>query len=185
MLGKTIDELNINGINGTFYNVKNPTHKDTTWGIATYDNKSIDTNSYVSNYDGIKRGTIICDYDGSMEIKKIYNIKSEINYPVLWAISGIEMYPGYNPVDEGFFGATEDVLRKTNHTAIGFKNKNVYLITSTNLTLFDFRANILNSSIAFDGLINLDGGGSTQMNYKGKGIKSSRKLNHVIRLKEI
>ena len=99
-----------------------------------------------------------------------------------WAISGIELYPNYDPKREGFTGKYSDVLRATKHTAIGFKDNKVYLIVSNkNLTMLEFRNKLLNSKIAFDGLIALDGGGSSQMVYNGKEIlKSSRPLNHGI-----
>lgn len=169
----------LNGINGTFYNIG----KSEIYGIAIQDDKPLDTNSYVSTFNGIKRGTIW--YDGNKtQVGLVYNANDEIKTRIKWAVSGIELYPNYNPSAEGFIGGYADVLRKTNHTAIGFKDNTVYLIVSKNLTLLDFRNKILNSKLAFDGLINLDGGGSTQMNFGGKSIISTtRPLNHAICVK--
>lgn len=168
------------GINGTFYAIG----KSQIYGIAIQDGRPLEINSYVSNFNGLKRGTIW--YDGkSMYIGRIYNTKTEIKTKIAWAISGVELYPNYDPKREGFVGAYADVLRKCNHTAIGFKGERVYLITGKDLSMLDFRTKILNSNIAFDGLIALDGGGSTQMRYDGKDIiKSSRVLNHGIFLKK-
>ncbi|MDQ0274528.1 hypothetical protein J2S72_000536 [Peptoniphilus koenoeneniae] len=120
----------------------------------------------------------------SLHHAMVYNAKTEIKDPIKWGISGISLYPFYNPKSEGFVGAYADVLRATKHTAIGFKGNKVYLIESDkSLTLDDFRKGLLNSRIAFDGLINLDGGGSTQMTFGGKKLISSvRALNHHIRL---
>lgn len=148
------------------------------------DGKPLEVNSFVSNFGGLKRGCIW--YDGEkMYVDRIYNTKTEIKTPIKWAISGIELYPSYNPASEGFTGSYADVLRRCNHTAIGFKGERVYLITGKNLSMLDFRTKILNSRIAFDGLIALDGGGTTQMRYDGKDIiKSSRVLNHGIFLKK-
>ena len=177
MCAVPIAPLNVNtGINGTFYNIGS---KDI-YGIAMQDNKEICINSYVSNFDGVKRGCIW--FDGQkMNIGRIYNVKEEIKGSIKWAISGLELYPSYSPTLEGFIGAYSDVLRKCNHTAIGYKDNKVYLMACENLYLKDFREKMLNSSIAFDGIINLDGGGSTQMNFNGKSIiKSTRKLNHAI-----
>ena len=171
--------LNVDGINGTFYSLKGPE----IYGLAMQDGKEIETNSYVTNFDGLKRGVIY--FDGNkLHHAMVYNAKTEIKGDIKWAISGISLYPVYNPRAEGFTGAYADVLRATKHTAIGFKGDKVYLIASSkNLTLDDFRRGLLNSSLAFDGLINLDGGGSTQMNFAGKKvISSARSLNHCVRL---
>lgn len=117
----------------------------------------------------------------------VYNAKTEIKEPIKWAISGVSLYPTYDPKAEGFVGAYADVLRATKHTALGYKGDKVYLIASDkSLTLENFRNGLLNSRIAFDGLINLDGGGSTQMNFNGKKIISSvRPLNHAVRVVQI
>lgn len=171
--------LNVDGINGTFYNLKG----SEIYGLAMQDGKEIETNSYVTNFDGLKRGTIY--FDGNkMHHAMVYNAKTEIKDKIKWAISGISLYPIYNPKAEGFTGAYADVLRATKHTAIGFKGNKVYLIASNkSLTLDEFRRGLLNSKIAFDGLINLDGGGSTQMNFGGKKlISSTRSLNHCVRV---
>lgn len=174
--------LNVDGINGTFYNLRGKE----IYGLAMQDNKEIETNSYVTNFHSLKRGTIY--FDGkSLHHAMIYNAKTEIQGFIKWGISGISLYPTYNPKTEGFVGAYADVLRMTKHTAIGFKGEKVYLIASDkSLTLENFRNGLLNSRIAFDGLINLDGGGSTQMNFNGKKVISSqRALNHCIRLVSI
>lgn len=171
--------LNVDGINGTFYNLKG----SEIYGLAMQDGKEIETNSYVTNFHSLKRGTIY--YDGKkLHHAMVYNAKSEIKDYIKWGISGISLYPIYNPKAEGFTGAYADVLRATKHTVIGFKGDKVYLIASAKaLTLENFRNGLLNSRLAFDGLINLDGGGSTQMSFGGKKvISSTRPLNHCIRL---
>ena len=175
----SLKPLSVDGINGTFYNLRG----SEIYGLAMQDGKEIETNSYVTNFDGLKRGTIY--FDGNkMHHAMVYNAKTEIKDKIKWAISGISLYPIYNPKAEGFVGAYADVLRATKHTALGFKENKVYLIASgKSLTLDDFRRGLLNSNLAFDGLINLDGGGSTQMNFGGKKlISSTRSLNHCVRL---
>lgn len=174
--------LSVDGINGTFYNLKG----SEIYGLAMQDGKEIETNSYVTNFQGLKRGTIYFDGE-ELHHAMVYNAKTEIKSPIKWAISGISLYPTYDPKSEGFTGAYADVLRATKHTALGFKRERVYLIASNKaLTLENFRNGLLNSFISFDGLINLDGGGSTQMTFGGKKLISSvRALNHCIRLLSI
>lgn len=178
----SLKPLSVDGINGTFYNLKG----SEIYGLAMQDGKEIETNSYVTNYQGLKRGTIYFDGE-ELHHAMVYNAKSEIKSPIKWAISGISLYPNYDPKAEGFIGPYADVLRATKHTAIGFRRERVYLISSDkSLTLDNFRKGLLNSPISFDGLINLDGGGSTQMNFGGKKLISSvRALNHCIRLLDI
>ena len=178
----SLKPLSVDGINGTFYNLKG----SEIYGLAIQDGKEIETNSYVTNFHGLKRGTIY--FDGKkLHHAMIYNAKSEIKDFIKWGISGISLYPTYDPKAEGFTGAYADVLRATKHTALGFKRDRVYLIASDKaLTLDSFRNGLLNSDIAFDGLINLDGGGSTQMSFGGKKLISSvRALNHCVRLLNI
>ena len=180
MIEKTLlIPLNVDGINGTFYNLRGKE----IYGLAMQDGKEIETNSYVTNFQGLKRGAIYYD-DKKLHHAMVYNAKTEIKDYIKWAISGISLYPLYIPRMEGFTGAYADVLRATKHTALGYKGDRVYLIASDkSLTLDDFRKGLLNSRIAFDGLINLDGGGSTQMNFNGKKVISSvRALNHCVRL---
>lgn len=175
-----LSKANKSGINGTFYSIGG----NNIFGVAMQDGKPLAVNSFVSNFVGLKRGTIW--YDGKkMNVDRIYNTKTEIKTPIKWAISGIMLYPSYNPGLEGFNGKYADVLRRCNHTAIGFKENKIYLIVGKDLSLLDFRNKILNSKVAFDGIIALDGGGSTQMKFKGKDIlRSPRVLNHGVFLKE-
>lgn len=171
--------LSVDGINGTFYNLRGKE----IYGLAMQDGKEIETNSYVTNFQGLKRGVIY--FDGQkLHHAMVYNAKTEIKGNIKWAISGISLYPTYDPKAEGFVGAYADVLRSTKHTALGYKGDKVYLIASDKtFTLENFRNGLLNSEISFDGLINLDGGGSTQMSFGGKKIiSSSRALNHVIKV---
>lgn len=171
--------MNVDGINGTFYAIG----KKPIYGIAIQDGRPLEANSYVSNFEGLKRGTIWFD-GNNISVGMLYNIRTEVHTAIRWAISGISLYPVWNTKKEGFIGPYMDVLRATAHTAIGFRGKKVYLIASDRkYTLEEFRNKILNSSIAFDGLIALDGGGSTQMRFKDKDIvKSVRRLNHCVRI---
>lgn len=155
-----------------------------TIGIAVQDGKKISDNSHVSNYNHYQRGTIFCTDKGFLGVDRIYNISDGIK-SLKWAISGVSLYPIYAPEDEGFVGVYSDVINSvTNHSAIGYKDDYVYLIASNKKqNLLSFRNDILNSKFAFDGLISLDGGGSSQFNYNGIGFKSSRKIDTAVIIK--
>lgn len=76
------------------------------------------------------------------------------------------------------------MLRTTNHTAMVFKDKKILLVVAENINMQEFKNKIL--SLEITSAIFLDGGGSTQMNYKeGRGLFASRGLNTVIGIKGV
>lgn len=116
-----------------------------------------------------------------MVVRQINHI-DEIGKPVKWAIGGGSLIPYYSPGEEKI---ASDILRNTHHTGIGFKGDRVYLIvTSSHCTMAQFRQRVLKLNL--DGSIFLDGGGSTQMNWKdNQGLYSSRPLSHGVFVKGV
>ena len=173
--GKTLREVGAHGINGTFFDTKNPELASSTWGIAINKSKPIGPNSDKNHWDkSIKRGTIIFG-EGKLTVERINNI-SEVKRKVDWAIGGIGLYPSFDPRTEQ---VPQDILRYTNHTGIAFKNNIIYLIVSEPCSMYSFKEKIVKLNI--DGAIALDGGGSTQMFYKNNfGIHTARKLNNIV-----
>ncbi|WP_127725412.1 phosphodiester glycosidase family protein [Anaerosphaera multitolerans] len=179
--GKTLNLLKKNGMSGTFFWTGSPKDSKLNGGhLVMQDNKELNINGHVTNYNGLKRGVLI--FDGKNVIfKRIYNIKAEYQGNIKWAIGGLSLYPFYNPTAEGFTGQYADVLKKTNHSAIGVSNGGkIYLISVKNRTVNEFRNDMLNSKLGFKALINLDGGGTTQMYFDKSIISSTRGLNHFI-----
>lgn len=82
----------------------------------------------------------------------------------IWAVGGMGLLDRYNPVLEGFCkltanGKTEDfsdVLRKTNHTMLGYKNKHLYLVYCQNMD--SIGVNKLAQKLGLEKAIMLDGG---------------------------
>lgn len=177
--GKTLREFGIYGINGTWQNTKEAHLPRSVWGLAGNGNKAIGPNSHQNSPNGYKRGTIIYYADGTIEVRKINNIK-EIEKPFKWCIGGGSLIPNIANEEKH----ASDIFRCTHHTGIGYKGNRVYLIaTSSHCTIQEFRNRVL--KLELDKAIFLDGGGSTQMYYVGgKGIHSSRKLSHGIFLKK-
>ena len=177
--GKSLREFGIYGVNGTWQNNPEAHLPRSIWGLAGNGNKAIGPNSHTNSPNDHKRGTIIYYEDGALEIKRINHIK-EITKPFKWCIGGGSLIP--NIIDEEKFAS--DIYRFTHHTGIGYKGNRIYLIvTSTHCSMAEFRNRVL--KLELDKAIFLDGGGSTQMNYKGnKGIHSSRKLSHGVFLKK-
>ena len=173
--GKTLREVGAHGINGTFFNTKNPELASSTWGIAINKSKPIGPNSNKNHWDkSIKRATIIYG-EGKLTVERINNI-SEVKRKVDWAIGGVGLYPSFDPRTEQ---VPQDILRYTNHSGIAFKNNIIYLIVSEPCSMYSFKEKILKLNV--DGAIALDGGGSTQMFYKNNfGIHTTRKLNNIV-----
>lgn len=173
--GKTLRAVGAYGINGTFFDTKNPELASSTWGIAINKGKAIGPNSDKNHWDkSIKRATIIYG-EGKLTVERINNI-SEVKRKVDWAIGGVGLYPSFDPRTEQ---VPQDILRYTNHSGIAFKNNIIYLIVSEPCSMYSFKEKILKLNV--DGAIALDGGGSTQMFYKNNfGIHTTRKLNNIV-----
>lgn len=173
--GKTLRQVGAYGINGTFFDTKNPELASSTWGIAINKSKPIGPNSDKNHWDkSIKRATIIYG-EGKLTVERINNI-SEVKRKVNWAIGGVGLYPSYDVKIEH---VPQDILRYTNHSGIAFKNNIIYLIVSEPCSMYSFKEKILKLNV--DGAIALDGGGSTQMFYKNNfGIHTTRKLNNIV-----
>lgn len=173
--GKTLRNVGAYGINGTFFDTKNPELASSTWGIAINKSKPIGPNSDKNHWDkSIKRATIIYG-EGKLTVERINNI-SEVKRKVDWAIGGVGLYPSFDPRTEQ---VPQDILRYTNHSGIAFKNNIIYLIVSEPCSMYSFKEKILKLNV--DGAIALDGGGSTQMFYKNNfGIHTTRKLNNIV-----
>lgn len=179
--GKTLREFGIFGINGTWQNNPDAADSKSIWGLAANKLGPIGPNSYQNSPNGHKRGTLICYADNNMAVKQINHI-DEIKEPINWVIGGGSLVPYYDPTGERI---ASDILRLTHHTAIGYKKDRVFLIISdTQCTMGTFRQRILN--LKLDGAVFLDGGGSTQMNWKdGQGLHQSRKLSHGVFVKGV
>lgn len=179
--GKTLRQVGVYGINGTFQNNKEAHLLRSIWGLLANKNGIIGPNSYQNSPHGHQKGTFIYYQDGSLEVKRINNIR-EINKPIIFAIGGGTLLPDYNPKLEG---TANDILRITAHTGIGFRDDRVFLIVHKNCHMTTFKSYV-EKDLKVDQAIFLDGGGSTQMNYvSGKGIHSSRPLSNGVFLKEV
>lgn len=86
---------------------------------------------------------IWCDLNGKMHTDVLTSFDGETKKQVLWAVGGMGLLDYYNPSEQGYckftkYGKTynySDVLRKTNHTVLGYtQNGEVYGIYFNNLS---------------------------------------------------
>lgn len=180
ILGDSLHSAGVNGMNGSWFNREKPSLKCSTWHIAINEGKFIRSNIHWKNYP---RGIILYYYDGRIEVKRVTSIsKSEVK-KIKWGISGGMLTPDYNPNLEGYTYPFNDVLRYANHSGIGYKNGKIVLFMKPSCKMTRFVQSAKN--LELDGAIFVDGGGSSQIRYKGKGYKSNRDINTAICLKEV
>ena len=178
MQGKTLRQKGWDGINGTFFDMGNAYKPSSVWGIAVENGRPIGPNADRVSYNPkMKRGTLCIDNDGNVSVQVVNNV-NEIKPKARFAVSGLSLSPHYDPVGETVAG---DILRRTWHTAIGFKDKDVYLITSRVMCdMRDFKRYV--EALGVDGAVALDGGGSTEFSCNGIYQGSGRGLASAIKV---
>ena len=180
MRGKTLRQLGVYGVNGTFFDTHNPAPVESTWCIAVNGGKALSENAKINGWKQPARGTMY--FDGKVIGIKAVQSVNELPKDVIWAIGGGSLIPNYNPKEENW---DSTVTYTTNRTGIAYKDNTVYLIVAKNMSMEEFRNRITNQ-LKVDGAIFLDGGGSTQMFYENnKGIRSTRGLNNLVGIRRI
>ncbi len=173
ILGDTVHRAAVNGINGTFFDTPNPKLSKSCWGLAVSNGKPIGENAHTVDWGGLKRGVLAWDGE-SMICRRINHFREVAK--MIWGISGVMLVPDYSITIEKY---AADIYRQTHHTMIGFdKENNVYLMVRTNSTMEKLVQ--ICKALSIIGAVSLDGGGSSQLNYNGKGYKSSRVINSAI-----
>ena len=76
---------------------------------------------------------------------------------VVWAVGGMGLLGNYNPAAEGFTGAYSDVLRRTNHTVLGYKGGMLYGVYCKNMTAQLVNA-FVRGKLKLEYAVMLDGG---------------------------
>ena len=94
--------------------------------------------------------------DGTFGIRRCLSA-NDLPQKVRWAVGGMGLGKMYAPKSEGFTGQYADVLRRTNHTALGVKNGLVYLIYAKSMTGAQVNE-LVQDDLCLDYAIMLDGG---------------------------
>lgn len=93
--------------------------------------------------------------DGAVRIARVASASLLDN--VVWAVGGMGLLGNYNPAAEGFIRAFSDVLRKTNHTVLGYKGGMLYGVYCKNMTAQQVNA-LCRNKLKLEYAIMLDGG---------------------------
>ena len=93
--------------------------------------------------------------DGAVRIARVSSAAALGD--VVWAVGGLGLLDRYGPAAEGFTGAYSDVLRKTNHTVIGYKGGLLYGVYCRSMTAQQVNA-LCRDELKLTHAVMLDGG---------------------------
>ena len=124
--------------------------------------------------------------DGTLAVKRLVSIPAAELQQVQWAISGVGLLDMHNPSKEGYVrfqrnGKTydySDVLRRTNHTAIGVKSGKVYGFYLSSMTGAEVNAYCKKQGLQH--AIMLDGGHIAAVNCSLGQRNASQKQHNII-----
>ena len=168
-----------NCISGTFQ------YQNEANAILTYNGKVIGSYS-AHGWLGYPDSCLICYKDGSFAVKRCIMLTPAEMNTIRWAISGVGLLDMYDPAAEGYArfqknGKTydySDVLRRTNHTAIGVKDSQVYGLYLSNMTGAEVNAYCKKHGLQH--AIMLDGGHIAAVNCSLGQRNASQKQHNII-----
>lgn len=120
--------------------------------------------------------------DGKVHIQRVTHV-SEESFPlsdVVWAVGGMGLLDFYNPTAEGFTGQFSDVLRKTNHTVLAYKNGMLYGVYFKNVTAQQINV-MCKGKFGFEMAILLDGGHIAAINAACNQINVSQRQLYAVK----
>ena len=99
---------------------------------------------------------------------------------VVWAVGGMGLLGNYNPAAEGFTGAYSDVLRKTNHTVLGYKGGLLYGVYCRSMTAQQVNA-LCRDKLKLARAVMLDGGHVAAINGACSKINTQTRQFYAVR----
>ena len=99
---------------------------------------------------------------------------------VVWAVGGMGLLGNYNPAAEGFIRAFSDVLRKTNHTVLGYKGGMLYGVYCKNMTAQQVNA-LCRNKLKLEYAIMLDGGHVAAIHAACSKINTNQRQYYAVR----
>ena len=116
--------------------------------------------------------------DGAVRIARVASASSLDN--VVWAIGGLGLLDRYDPAAEGFVGAYADVLRKTNHTALGYKGGLLYGVYCRSMTAQQVNA-FVRDKLKLEYAVMLDGGHVAAIHAACSKINTNQRQYYAVR----
>ena len=116
--------------------------------------------------------------DGAVRIARVASAAALGD--VVWAVGGMGLLGNYNPAAEGFTGAYSDVLRKTNHTVLGYKGGMLYGVYCRSMTAQQVNA-FVRDKLKLDYAVMLDGGHVAAINGACSRINTNQRQYYAVR----
>lgn len=96
--------------------------------------------------------------DGGVHIARAVTAQELPHWPEIdWAVGGLGLLGLYAPAAEGFTGAYSDVLRRTNHTVLGYKGGMLYGVYCRSMTAAQVNT-FCRDKLKLEKAVMLDGG---------------------------
>lgn len=99
---------------------------------------------------------------------------------VVWAVGGMGLLGGYDPELDGFTGVYSDVLRKTNHTVLGYKGGMLYGVYCRSMTAQQVNA-LCRDKLKLEYAVMLDGGHVAAINGACNKINTQTRQFYAVR----
>ena len=116
--------------------------------------------------------------DGAVCIARVASASLLDN--VVWAVGGMGLLGNYNPAAEGFIRAFSDVLRKTNHTLLGYKGGMLYGIYCRSMTAQQVNA-FCRDKLKLEYAVMLDGGHVAAIHAACSKINTNQRQYYAVR----
>lgn len=116
--------------------------------------------------------------DGAVRIARVSSAAALGN--VVWAVGGLGLLDRYDPAAEGFTGAYSDVLRKTNHTVLGYKGGMLYGVYCRSMTAQQVNA-FCRDKLKLKYAVMLDGGHVAAINGACNKINTQTRQFYAVR----
>lgn len=116
--------------------------------------------------------------DGAVRIARVASA-AELG-DVVWAVGGMGLLDRYDPAAEGFTGAYSDVLRKTNHTVLGYKGGMLYGVYCRSMTAQQVNA-FCRDKLKLTLAVMLDGGHVAAINGACNKINTNQRQFYAVR----
>ena len=116
--------------------------------------------------------------DGAVRIAHVSSAAVRSN--IVWAVGGLGLLDHYDPAVEGFTGAYSDVLRKTNHTVLGYKGGLLYGVYCKAMTAQQVNA-FCRDKLKLTSAVMLDGGHVAAINGACNKINTQTRQFYAVR----
>ena len=118
--------------------------------------------------------------DGRVHMARVSSADALTHSGVVWAVGGMGLLGNYNPAAEGFAGVFSDVLRKTNHTVLGYKGGMLYGAYCKAMTAQQVNA-FVRGKLKLEYAVMLDGGHVAAIHAAVSRINTNQRQYYAVR----